>query len=81
MLLDVTEGDHAGEVASSIYGTERPPSPGNRLGRALGGLRGNPVMPGEKINVEPFIGKPYLIQVEKAPGGNGTRISTIMPAI
>lgn len=75
----VQGGEHDGEEASVICGIEKPASPKNRLGRVLGGIVGKPVEPGQVIDVTPFVGKTYLFQVEAAPNGNGTRISTIMP--
>ena len=77
----IINGDHAGEETSVICGTAKPASPKNRLGRVLGGLAGNPVQPGQTINVETLVGREYLIQVESAPSGTGTRVGTIMPSI
>jgi hypothetical protein len=34
---------------------------------------------GVKIDLAPFVGKEYLLQVENTANGNGTRISTVMP--
>lgn len=75
----ISGGDHDGEDATVICGIEKPASPKNRLGRVLGGLAGAPVQPGQTINVDQYAGKVYLIQVEQAPNGTGTRVGTIMP--
>jgi hypothetical protein len=75
----VVGGEHDGEEASVICGIEKPASPKNRLGRVLGGITGKPVEPGQTISVEQYVGRSYLFQVEAAPSGTGTRISTIMP--
>jgi hypothetical protein len=76
----VVGGEHDAEEATVICGIEKPASPKNRLGRVLGGIVGKPVAIGETITVDQYIGKTYLIQVEQAPGGNGsTRVGTIMP--
>lgn len=75
----VQGSEHDGEEASVICGVEKPASPKNRLGRILGGIIGKPVEPGQTITVEPYIGKPYLFQVEAAPSGTGSRICSVMP--
>lgn len=75
----VVGGDHDGEEATVICGIDKPASPKNRLGRVLGGLAGSPVQPGQTITVDSFVGKTYLLQVEQAPNGTGTRVGTIMP--
>jgi hypothetical protein len=76
----VVGGDHDAEEATVICGIEKAASPKNRLGRVLGGLIGKPVAPGETITIDQYVGKQFLIQVEPAPGGNGsTRVGTIMP--
>jgi hypothetical protein len=75
----VVGGEHDGEEASVICGMEKPASPKNRLGRILGGLVGKPVAPGETITLDQCVGKTFLIQVEQAPSGTGTRVGTVMP--
>ena len=75
----VVGGEHDGEEATVICGIEKPASPKNRLGRVLGGLAGSPVVPGQTITVDQYVGKTYLLQVETAPNGTGTRVGTIMP--
>jgi hypothetical protein len=76
----IVDGEHDGEEATVICGVEKPASPKNRLGRILGGIVGKPVVPGEMITVEQYVGRSFLIQVEQAPGGNGsTRIGVVMP--
>jgi hypothetical protein len=75
----IAGGDQDGAEASVICGIEKPPSPKNRLGRILGGIIGSAVEPGQVIRPEEFVGRTYLFQVEAAPSGTGTRISTIMP--
>ncbi len=75
----VVGGEHDGAEATVICGVEKPPTPKNRLGRVLGGLAGDPVQPGQTVDVAAFVGKTYLVQVEDAPSGTGTRVGTIMP--
>lgn len=76
----VQGGEQDGQEASVICGLEKPASPKNRLGRILGGLTGKAVEPGQTITVEQYIGKQYLLQVEAAPSGTGTRVATVMPS-
>ena len=75
----ITGGDHDEEETSSICGIEKPASPKNRLGRLLGGLAGSPVVAGQTITVDQYVGRTYLVQVEEAPSGTGTRVGTVMP--
>ena len=37
-------------------------------------------MPGKKVDLAPFVGREYLLQVEATSNGAGTRIATVMPA-
>ena len=76
--LEVSEGDHKGELATRI--TSASPTPKNAAGRMLAGLTGEALTPGTKIDLAPFVGREYLIQVEATSNGAGTRITTIMPA-
>jgi len=46
----------------------------------LSGLTGETLAPGNKIDLTPFIGREYLLQVEATSNGAGTRIATVMPA-
>jgi hypothetical protein len=75
----IAGGTHDGMETSTIVGIKKPPTPQNRLGQLLGGLAGSPVQAGQQISLEPFIGKTYLLTVEAAPSGKGTRVGTIMP--
>ena len=75
----VTGGEHDGASVTSICGIEKPPTPKNRLGRTLGGLLGSPVVPGARIDAAQYVGRAYMIMVEAAPSGTGTRVSTIVP--
>ena len=76
----ITEGDQAGREASRICGIDRPPSAKNALGRVLAGLAGKSFEVGEKVSPDDFIEKPFLLQIADAPGGNGTRVETVMSA-
>lgn len=74
LIWKITRGDHEGEEASRIVGIDRPPTAKNALGRILSGLAGKLFEPGDKINIEDYIGKVYVLDVRDAPGGNGTRV-------
>ena len=74
----ISEGELQGREASRIVGIDRPPSSKNGLGRLLGGLAGRSLEVGEKISPDSFVGRPYLLQVADAPGGNGTRVESCM---
>jgi len=75
----ITAGDQSGREATRICGVDRPPTAKNALGRILGGLAGKSLEIGQKIRVEDYVGRLYLLQVVDAPGGNGTRVETIFP--
>jgi len=42
-------------------------------------LLGSPVVPGARIDAAQYVGRAYMIMVEAAPSGTGTRVSTIVP--
>jgi hypothetical protein len=77
-VFEVVEGDHKGEQATRITGDA--PTPKNAAGRMLSGITGVTLVPGAKIDLDPFVGKEYLLQVEETANKQGTRISTVMPA-
>jgi hypothetical protein len=77
-VFEVVEGPHKGESATRITSTQ--PTPKNACGRMLAGITGEPLAPGAKIDLGPFVGKEYLLQVEGVANGNGTRVATAMPA-
>ena len=77
-VFEVSEGDHKGEQATRI--TNSSPTPKNAAGRMLSGLTGETLTPGTKIDLSPFVGREYLLQVEATSNGAGTRVSTVMPA-
>ncbi len=69
--------DHAGEQATRI--TSSQPTPKNAAGRMIAGISGQPLTPGARVDLGPFVGKEYLTQVEATANGNGSRIATVMP--
>lgn len=73
----VTDGEHAGEESSRTTGLI--PKPKNACGRMVAQLAGQSSKPGVKLSPEDCVGKEYMIQVEEAPSGNGTRVATVMP--
>lgn len=77
-VFEVVEGDHKGEQATRITNSE--PTPKNAAGRMIAGITGEPLTPGSKIDLAPFVGRQYLLQVEDCKSGQGTRIATVMPA-
>ena len=77
-VFEVNDGDHKGEQATRI--TSSSPTPKNAAGRMLSGLTGETLTPGMKIDLSPFVGREYLLQVETTSNGAGTRVSTVMPA-
>ena len=76
-IFEVTEGEHKGEQATRI--TSPDPTLKNACGRVIAGIMGESLKIGAKVDLESFVGREYLLQVEAAPKGEGTRISTVMP--
>ena len=76
-VFEVSDGDHKGEQATRI--TSSTPTPKNAAGRMLSGISGETLAPGKSVDLAPFVGKEYLLQVENTANGNGARISTCMP--
>ena len=76
----ITEGECMDREATRICGIDRPPSAKNALGKMLAGLAGKSFEIGEKVSPDDFVGRPYLLQIADAPGGNGTRVETVMSA-
>ena len=73
----IDPGEHFAEVASRICAAV--PTMRNATGRLLAQITGKPLVAGETIDVEPFIGRVYLIQVEDVASGS-TRVATAMAA-
>jgi hypothetical protein len=76
-IFEVVDGDQRGGLATRI--TNPKPSPKNAAGRMIAGVSGKSLSPGETIDLAPFIGKTYLLQVESVANGNGTRIGSVIP--
>jgi hypothetical protein len=76
-VFEISDGDHKGELATRI--TSNTPTPKNAAGRMIAGLTGETLTPGKTVDLTPFVGKEYLLQVENTANGNGTRISSVMP--
>jgi hypothetical protein len=77
-IWEVSDGDHKGEQATRI--TSSTPTPKNAAGRMLSGITGESLAPGKVVDLAPFVGKEYMLQVEATSNGNGTRVGTCMPA-
>jgi hypothetical protein len=73
----ITEGPHAGAIASRIPGGERPTTR-NGLGRFLAELTGVALADGVNYDIEPLIGQKFTIVVKQSDGG-GTRVDTVIP--
>jgi hypothetical protein len=73
----IIEGEYKGEHATRI--TSNVPTPKNAAGRMISGITGETLVPGRNVDLAPFIGREYLIQVENTANGNGTRIASVMP--
>jgi len=76
-IFKISEGEHKGEQATRI--TSPTPTPKNACGRMISGALGENLKVGSKVDLEPYIDREYLVQVENSPKGEGTRISTVMP--
>lgn len=77
-VFQVVDGPATGELCSRI--TSASPTVKNSCGRMIQGITGEALSPGQKVNLAQYVGRRYLLQVESAPGGSGTRIATCMPA-
>jgi hypothetical protein len=75
----VVGGEQDDREATRIVGIDRPPTAKSALGRVLSGLAGGSFEVGQKIRVEDYVGRFFLLQVQDAPGGNGTRVETVFP--
>lgn len=69
----VSEGPHAGQTASRVTGTS--PTPGNACGKMIAAVVGRPLAVGESLNLQSYVGKPYLIVVAAGQQG-GTRVDS-----
>ena len=76
-VFKVIEGDQKGEVATRI--TSDSPTPKNAAGRMISGISGETLTPGKSVDLAPFVGREYLLQVEETANNTGTRIATVMP--
>ena len=72
----ITVGPQAGQVASRITGPL--PTPKNGAGKMLAGILGRALKEGEEIDLQAYVGKPYMIVVAAGQQG-GTRVEAIMP--
>ncbi|MCG2685356.1 MAG: hypothetical protein L6306_17265 [Planctomycetales bacterium] len=73
----IEEGDCAGQHASRI--TSDQPTPKNAAGRMLAGITGAAITAETDVDLQPFVGRLYLIQVEETKNGGSTRIASAMP--
>ena len=76
-VFEIVDGDHLGEQATRI--TSEKPTLKNAAGRMVSGISGKSLKAGIAVDLEPFVGHVYLIQVSDTDSGTSTRITTIMP--
>lgn len=76
-VFQVTSGEHVGKTPTRIVSGNRP-TPNNGLGKMIVALMGGPPKPGDKVDIEACIGKPYTIVVGATSKG-GTRVETVAP--
>ena len=76
-IFQVVDGEHSGEQATRL--TSPTPTPKNACGRMIAGVLGESLKVGAKVDLESYVGREYLLQVEPAPKGEGTRIAAVMP--
>jgi hypothetical protein len=70
----VTEGVCAGMIATRTCNLF--PTPTNMTGKLMAGLLGRQIKPGEKISLEPCIGRSYMIVVGLGRNGQSTRVES-----
>lgn len=73
----VVGGPHAGQMTSRI--TSSSPTPKNSAGKMLCGLLGRALKDNEQVELDQFIGKPYMVVVATSPQGSGTRVEAVVP--
>ena len=77
-IFEVVEGDHAGEKTTRI--TSSSPTLKNAAGRIIAGIIGETLTAETTVDLDLFVGREYLAQVESLASGQGTRIASVMPA-
>ena len=77
-VFEVAGGEHAGEIATRI--TSPSPTTKNACGRMIAGISGEPLAVGAKVDLSPHVGEEFLLQIDDTQSGNGTRITSVMPA-
>jgi hypothetical protein len=74
--FEVASGQQAGAKATGMTGSE--PTAQNKCGRFLAAITGKPLSVGESVDLTAFVGRPYLIVVEK--NDKGSRVATVTAA-
>jgi hypothetical protein len=72
----ITAGPQAGQVVSRITGPS--PTPKNGAGKMLAGILGRALKEGEEVDLQTYIGRPYMVVVAAGQQG-GTRVEAIVP--
>jgi hypothetical protein len=75
-IFEIVTGPHKGGRPPRT--TSPNPSLKNGCGKMLSGITGKPLIPGEDHDLEPFIGKTYLIVVVATESGS-TKIDSVSP--
>jgi hypothetical protein len=73
----VVGGPHAGQMTSRI--TNNSPTAKNAAGKMLCGLLGRALKDGEQVDIDQFLGRPYMVVVSVSPQGVGTRVDAVVP--
>lgn len=76
--FEVKAGKHQGEAVFAFCGTFL--SPKTKLFKFASAMLGRQLQPGEVVNLESFIGKDFLVIVEKSPKSESTQVVSILPA-
>jgi hypothetical protein len=75
--FEVASGPHAGAKATGFSQTD--PTANNKCGKVLAGILGKMPGVGESVDLSAYVGKPYLIVVEKTEGGGSKIVSVTAP--
>jgi hypothetical protein len=78
-VWEVVDGDQRGGLATRI--TSPNPTPKNAAGRMIAGITGTSLTPGCRVDLEPHVGRIYLLQVSTVANGNGTRVEAVIPEL
>jgi hypothetical protein len=75
--FEVIEGAFAGKLSSRTTAPE--PTLKNSCGRMLQALSRGKYVPGQEVDIDPFVGQAFQIVVEQNSSGSGTRVGSVLP--